>query len=223
MKSYEKEVNDKIENEKALPPKLDLSLLRYFWQAGPFSGRNKKTIPKFLRKIEVLKTFTDNELRILSKYLHLRQFEPDEAVFEQGDLGVGFYFVYSGQIDIRVQYDEYAEQIEDASRKLDGRKVLSLEQYDYFGELALLQENNFRTAAALSRDNSQLLGIFKPDLEVLIDEYPIVATKLLQSISVILANRLFSITSEVRTLKMKIANMEENYEKLREGKGEEEK
>ena len=94
--------------------------------------------------------------------------------------------------------------------------------YDYFGELALLQENNFRTAT-LSRDNSQLLGIFKPDLEVLIDEYPIVATKLLQSISVILANRLFSITSEVRALKMKIANMEENYEKLREDKGEEEK
>ena len=47
MSSYEKEVKNKIENEQALPPKLDFSLLRYFWEAGPFSGRNKSQFPNF--------------------------------------------------------------------------------------------------------------------------------------------------------------------------------
>ena len=101
--------------------------------------------------------------------------------------------------------------------------MLSLEENDYFGELALLQENNFRTATAIAREQSQLLGLFKPDLEDLINEYPIVATKLLQSISVILANRLFSITSEVRYLKSKLMDLEESYEKLRKDKSKKEK
>jgi len=220
MESYEKQIKEKIDNKDQLPPKLDFSLLKYFWQAGPFTSGHKATIPKFLRNIEVLKTLTDNELRILSQYLHLRHFQLDEPVFEQGDIGVGFYFIYNGQIDIRVQDEESLEKIEANPKSRLGRKVLSLEQNDYFGELALLQENNFRTATAVSRESSQLLGLFKPDLEGLTNEYPIVATKLLQCISVILANRLFSITSEVKHLKSKLMSLEESYEKLRKDKSE---
>ena len=220
MESYEKKIKEDIDNKNSMPPKLDFSLLKYFWQAGPLTSGHKATIPKFLRSMEVFKTFTDNELRILSQSLHLRHFQSDEPVFEQGDIGVGFYLIYSGHIDIRVQDDESLEKIEK-----DGvsRKVLSLEENDYFGELALLQENNFRTATAIAREQSQLLGLFKPDLEDLINEYPIVATKLLQSISVILANRLFSITSEVRYLKSKLMDLEESYEKLRKDKSKKEK
>lgn len=220
MESYEKKIKEDIDNKNSMPPKLDFSLLKYFWQAGPLTSGHKATIPKFLRSMEVFKTFTDNELRIFSQSLHLRHFQSDEPVFEQGDIGVGFYLIYSGHIDIRVQDDESLEKIEK-----DGvsRKVLSLEENDYFGELALLQENNFRTATAVAREQSQLLGLFKPDLEDLISEYPIVATKLLQSISVILANRLFSITSEVRYLKSKLMDLEESYEKLRQDKSKKEK
>ncbi len=200
--SYEKEITEKIENNDDLPQKLDISMVKYFWQANPLSSRKGSNLPKFLRKIEVLKNFSDNELRILSKFMHLRTFENKEVVFRQHDLGVGFYLIYSGHVDVVV----------DSNKEVDSERsnyLLSLERRDYFGELALLQENSARNATVVARGSStELVGIFKPDVELLISNYPIVAAKLLQSVSLIIANRLFSVTREVRELKYKLSQVE---------------
>ena len=67
---------------------------------------NKNSIPKFLRRIKVLENFSDNELRLLSNSLHLRQFDDGEVIFKQNDNGVGFYFIYGGRVDIIVENDQ---------------------------------------------------------------------------------------------------------------------
>lgn len=200
--SYEKEINKKIEDKKPLPEKLEISVLRYFWQSNPLVGNKKDSIPRFLRKIDVLSNFSENELRILAKYLHLRRFHSGETVFRQGDLGVGFYLIYSGYADIIVSSNSENEE------EQDSRHILTLEKGDYFGELALLQEISVRNASAVSRQGCELLGLFKPDVEELINHYPVIAAKLLQSISLIVANRLFSLTREVQELKYKLSSLE---------------
>lgn len=208
MSSYEKDIQDKIEKGTELPDKLDISLLKYFWQASPLASSRMDTIPKFLRKIDVLKNFSDNELRILSQSFHLRVFTDGEVIFSQKDIGVGLYFIYSGQVDVKVGKEE--EQ--------DENIVLTLDKHDYFGELALLQEGSVRNATAVSRDTTQLLGIFKPDVEHLIENHPVVATKLLQSISVIIASRLYSVTQELKRVKHKLNQLEADSAKNTEKK-----
>ena len=200
--SFEDEINNKIKNKEELPNKLDLSMIKYFWQANPLSSRKGDNIPKYLRRIEVLKNLSDNELRILSQSMHLRNFENKEVVFRQHDLGVGFYFIYSGNVDVVV--DSNKNEDSDASDYL-----LSLEKHDYFGELALLQENSSRNATVISRGSTELLGLFKPDMENLITNHPVIAAKLLQSISLIISNRLFSVTKEVRELKYKLSQRDQ--------------
>ena len=83
-----------------------------------------------------------------------------------------------------------------------------LEQGDYFGELALLQQNSIRSATVVAQNSAQLLGIFKPDMDELISRHPVVATKLLQSVSMIIAHRLFSLTEEMSRLQTKILQLE---------------
>lgn len=200
-KSFEKD----IETNKELPPKLDIPILKYFWQSNPLFSSNKNSIPKFLRRIKVLENFSDNELRLLSNSLHLRQFDDGEVIFKQNDNGVGFYFIYGGRVDIIVENDQ---GVSDFSSDNKLNHVVSLEKMDYFGELALLQQQSIRNATALARESCQLLGIFKPDLENLINSNPTIATKLLQAVSIITANRLFSVTNEVRRLKYKIKQLE---------------
>lgn len=211
MNSYENDMEEKLKGGKDTSDKLEISLLKFFWQAGPFTSSKSHSVPKFLRKISVLKDFTDNELRILTKYLHYRNFSGGEIVFNQGDLGIGFYFIYRGQVDIIVERDSF--QSSPDMEEVKGRHVISLDRFDYFGELALLQDNSVRNATAVANDVTELLGIFKPDLDHLINEHPVVATKLLQSISVIVANRLFSLTREVRLLKDKITKLEKDAAK----------
>lgn len=213
MGSYEKEVKDMIEKGGELPKKLDIPVLKYFWQSSPLAHGQVHSIPRFLRKITVLKNFTENELRLLSKYMHVRKFSENEAIFRQGDLGIGLYFIYSGHVDVIVEQEIALSPTEEELPR--ARHVLSLEKFDYFGELALLQDDGERNATVLAREGCMLLGIFKPDLDELTNDYPVVATKLLQSISIIITNRLFSITLEVRNLKYKIAQLESEIERAK--------
>lgn len=211
MGVFEEDLKKKFEEGKDLPERLDIPMIKYFWQASPLSGTRKTSIPKFLRKIEVFKIFSDNELRILTKFLHHRTFSNGECIFKQGDMGVGFYLLFSGHIDIIVA-DEHADDLSEEKDKAT-RLVVSLERTDTFGELALLRDGSIRNATAVARESCELLGIYKPDIEELITLHPVVAAKLLQSISVIVANRLFSITKEVRMLKYKIMQLEKEVAK----------
>jgi CRP-like cAMP-binding protein len=221
MGSYERGINEKVKKGTPLPEKLDISVVKYFWQASPLTGTRRDTVPKFLRSIDVLKNFSDNELRLLAKYLHMRTFDNGEEVFEQGDLGVGFYFIYSGHVDVIVDQKKH-DQIEDqVGHTNDSKLILSLERFDYFGELALLQDHSARNATVVARESCILLGVFKPDVEELINYYPIVAAKLLQSVSLIVANRLHSLTKEARLLKYKLSQLEKEKEELVERRKQE--
>jgi CRP-like cAMP-binding protein len=208
--SYERQIKRQIEEGEGLPKKLDISLVRYFWQASPMASKRSDSIPRFFKKIKVLDHFSDNELRIFSKYVHLRTFTPGERIFSQNDLGIGLYFIYSGQVDVIVEKDPYVSPTEREEKS--ARHILVLEKFDYFGELALLQENSIRNATVVSREQVELLGIFKPDLEALINDYPVIGTKLIQAISIIITNRLFSLTKEVKRLKYKLKQYEKENE-----------
>ncbi len=194
--SFESDVNDK----KNTPEKVDISILKFFWQANSRLSGNEDTIPRFLRNVDVLKNFTDNELRILSRYLHYRTFTEGENIFSQGDAGIGFYFIYSGSV--RLLFEDFETEKKDSDFKL------CLERYNCFGELALLQKGSIRSATAQADEPCELVGIFKPDLDEMINQHPVVAARLLQSIGVVVTNRLFATTREVKNLKIKLGKYE---------------
>lgn len=204
--SYESDIKKRIEEGEKLPEKVDMSTVKYFWQSNPFVKSYANSIPKFLRKLKVLALFSDNELRNLSQVLHHRSFGDGETIFKQGDLGIGFYFLLSGQVDIVI--DNSLDDFENKEEQKKSKHIVTLDKGDYFGELALLQERSIRNATAIAQGPVELLGIFKPDLDQLTILSPAVATKLIQSVSIIVANRLYSITQEVRRLKYKIKQME---------------
>jgi CRP/FNR family transcriptional regulator, cyclic AMP receptor protein len=175
--SYEDDVRNNYDKKQHKAHRLEMGFIRYFWEASPLSRRGEG-IPKFLKKIKALKNFSDNELRILTKYIHRRTFKSGECIFERGEKGFGFYYILSGQVDLYLNDKEMNDN------------HVNLKKYDHFGELALLQENSLRTVSAYSKSFTVLLGIFKPDLNDLISNDPTIAAKFLQSISWILANRL---------------------------------
>ena len=212
--SFEKEVGKQIERGEEIANRVNISVLKYFWQVSPLSGGGSQVIPKFLRDRRIFKNFSDNELRILAGYLHHRSFALNEAIFNQGDSGVGFYFIFSGQVDMFAKDPELSKEndlkkLEDLSLEGGGSAsyVTSLEEGDLFGELAFLQENAVRTATAIAKANCELLGIFKPDMEELINEHPRVGAKLLQSVAIVLAARLSSIASDMKILKHKLLHL----------------
>jgi CRP-like cAMP-binding protein len=199
VSSYEKDIKNGLSNQGDPTQKIDFSMMKYLWLANPLGKNKKDSIPKFLRNVELLKNFSDNELRILSKYMHNRKFTEGEIIFRAGEIGIGFYFIFSGTVEL--SHDELINEISD-------EKFLTLEEFSYFGELALLQEGNHRSASAIARNKCELVGIFKPDLDNLIIRNPIIAAKLIQSISIALADRLYFLTTEASKMQKRIKQLE---------------
>ncbi|MFZ4712811.1 MAG: cyclic nucleotide-binding domain-containing protein [Bacteriovoracaceae bacterium] len=210
--SYEQNERESHESGKPETPRIEIPLVKYFWQSNTLNREGKDNIPKFFRNTKMLSAFNDNELRILTKHFHLRNFEPNEVIFEQDQTGFGFYVIYSGQVDILVKQTyskkESSTQATESEEKLV--QVANLEKNDYFGELALVQDNSIRTATAVASESCSLLGMFKPDMDQLLEYHPHIAAKFLKAISMLLANRITNVTSEIKTLKLKIELMEKN-------------
>lgn len=198
MDSYEEEISEKVKNGEEIPERIRFSVLKYFWQVNPITGAKNKSIPRFLRSMRVLKNFSDYELKTLINYTHQRQFNAGEVIFNRGDIGIGFYLIFSGYVSVlSEQYD--AEEDGEVDKQ-----IALLEKGEYFGELSLLQDRNIRSATAIAKERTILLGLFKPDLEDLINTHPIVATKLLQSVSLIVSERLLLLTAELKRNKYKL-------------------
>lgn len=192
--SYENEVRQKVLSGEGLPPKLEISLLQYLWRASPVSfSKKEENIHGFLSEVPLFSDFSDNQLRLFSKYLHRRNFHPKEKIFSQGESGYGFYFILSGSIDI-------VNEIE-TNEGTDYQQVINLKKFQYFGEMGLLEEYNTRNATAIAAENTVLLGIFKPDLKDLLVQHPVVGAKFLREISIILAARVSDLIREIMTLR----------------------
>jgi CRP/FNR family cyclic AMP-dependent transcriptional regulator len=196
--SYEKEVKESGLKESNAS-KIDFSMMKYLWMANPLSRARRDSIPRFLRNVELLKNFSDNELRILAKYMHSRKFAEGDIVFREGEVGIGFYFIFSGVIEL--SKNDYGNEIGE-------EKFLTLDEFSYFGEMALLQEANPRSATATAKSPCELVGIFKPDLEHLSENQPVIATKLIKSISLALADRLYYLTEEASKLSRRLRKVE---------------
>lgn len=198
MNTNEEKTKSKIDSVEFISDKLDTPIVKYFWQASPLSGSKKASTHKFFRQIQAFEQFSDHEVFLFSKFLHVRKFESNEMIFREGDGGFGFYFIFNGSVNI------YTDEYETNSDELKAMNfVTQLEKCQYFGELALLEPHNRRNASAVSQGVTTLLAVYKPDLEELIERYPVVGAKFLQTIALIVASRLQNIAKQFRTLKDK--------------------
>jgi CRP/FNR family cyclic AMP-dependent transcriptional regulator len=198
--SYEKDIMEKVEKGEVIPDRLDIPLLKYLWEASPLSFKNKDTIYSYFKKVSVLNSFSDNEIRLFTKFLHRREFIANEVIFRQGDSGYGFYFIYEGSVDI------FANHLNNSLEH--GDFVIRLERRQYFGEMGLLEDFNRRSATVIAHENTVLMGIFKPDLDKMLEDYPVLGAKFLRETALIMANRMGQLTREVMSLKKKVKDLE---------------
>jgi CRP/FNR family cyclic AMP-dependent transcriptional regulator len=200
--SYEKEMMERMGKGESPSDQLDIPLLKYLWEASPLAFlTTKDSYHDFFKKISVLSSFSDNEIRIFTKFLHRREFQANELIFKQGDSGYGFYFIFSGAVNI------YSNQY--PSTEGYGELVIRLEKRQYFGEMGLLEEFNRRSATVVAAENTILLGIFKPDLDRMLEIHPVLGAKFLRETALIMANRMGQLTREIIGLKKKIKELEQ--------------
>lgn len=155
-------------------------------------------ILRTLRQNVLFQDLSRKELLFVKSIAHVRDYLPTEKVFSQGEIGVGMYMIVKGSVDIVV---------EDFSSSSEERKeihVTRLSRGDFFGELSLVEENGRRNAGAITQEDTQLIGFFKPDLLEILDRNPHTGAKIVFRLAEVLGRRLVTTTENVAQLRKEL-------------------
>ena len=146
------------------------------------------TLIQVLSQNALFEVMTKRELRYLSHFVYERVYQPGEEIFSQGERGLGMYLIVRGRVSIRSQ----APQSETL--------ITVLGENSFFGELALVDPEHLRTAAATAVDRCELVGFFKPDLMDILQRKPSMGVKILYQLSHVLGKRLLETTERMSLL-----------------------
>ena len=136
---------------------------------------NSNPVLKALGNIPIFDNLTDSELNDVIRLTHERTYKLDEHVFKKLAPAEGMYVIMNGAV-----------KINDPD---SGTTFASLKSGDFFGELALLDEEP-RSASAVATQPSTLIGFFRTDLLTLMKRSPELGNKILLNLSRVLGERL---------------------------------
>lgn len=132
----------------------------------------------FLGTIPIFESLKKKDLRFLESMVHVRNYQTNETVFHEGDIGSGMYCIRSGQVSIFV-HDENGREIEQTL----------LGPGEFFGEVALTAQKP-RIASARTLEPTILVGLFRADMLDAINKYPATASKILLGLTRCISDRL---------------------------------
>lgn len=121
-----------------------------------------------LRQVPLFSTLAEDELERVAEVASGDRFEAEQIVFREGDAGSTCYVIRSGHACALREHG-------------DGR-VITLARFgpgDIFGELAMVDDNERRSATVKALDELEVLAILGPDMRRLLVEHPSIAIKLI--------------------------------------------
>lgn len=154
--------------------------LQWMWANVFKKGHaDQVTIRESIEKIPLFQPLTKKELRRIADSLYLRRYRPNEFIFRAGEPGLGMYIIHAGSVWI---------QRPDEADAGGSEPLMELGPGDFFGEMALFQEN-IRLVSAKAHTYAVLLGFFRPDLMTLSHYYPRLGCKLLLALGRVISDR----------------------------------
>src|SRR2546427_1082548 len=115
-----------------------------------------------LAKVPLFRGCSDSDMLEIAACAHLIAFDDGSVIVPEGEEGLGFYLVLSG----------------DASVVQDGAEINRLHAGDFFGEIALL-EGTPRTATVYAVGHTVCVGILRGDSRPLLIRQPRIALRII--------------------------------------------
>lgn len=157
-----------------------------------------------------LKNLSPAERYEFLQLCHSRHYKEGEHVFYKGDPGTGMYFIEEGKVML---------SLGDKSDDMDNPS-LTLNSPDSFGALSIGYDLR-RKSSAICLTDCALLGFFKPDFESLLDRYPKIAVKFLQTQSNIVMRQLEKTSNKLAELADEKTALEIQFKTYYEDQSEE--
>lgn len=169
--------------------------MSYLWENLFRKDARERSLAQKLSENILFQDLSARELKLVENIVNLRTYRPGEVIFRQGDAGVGMYIISKGSVNI------YVEEMDPATTQVTSSQVTVLREGDFFGDLALVDPNNRRSASAVAGEETLLIGFFKPDLVEISQRSPSAGVKILWRLGEVIGVRLRETTAKISELK----------------------
>lgn len=176
--------------------------MNILWENFFKKNQSQRTLANIISENYIFQDLTRREVSLLLKTVHVRKYRPSEAIFKQGEAGVGMYIVVEGNVDIHVDESSLNNPVLDENNQQVF--ITRLKSGDFFGEMALVENSPQRSATAIACGETQLIGFFKPDLNDIIERSPSTGVKIIYRLCEVLGRRLRETSTKVSELKRHI-------------------
>ncbi len=132
-------------------------------------GKNRKKsdiLKTCLRNCPLFSELSGSEIKSLLEIAHIRDYSEGEKIFTQGTIGLCFYIIVKGKVNIISEDDTNIQVLKELSEGA------------YFSEVHLFSETT-HTVSAVSGEISRLIIFAKPDFEELVKKEPKLGNKTL--------------------------------------------
>ncbi len=149
-----------------------------------------------MSKVPVFQDLSRREFERVREVLHPRTYAAEEAIVREGDPGVGMYVILSGEVAVLQEEGEGAAV-----------EVATFGEGDFFGDQVLLDESP-RTASAVARQPTRVMGFYRPELLQLIESQPRIGLKVVMQLSRMAAVRLRQTNRLLREARQRVRRLE---------------
>lgn len=153
---------------------------------------DEDSLAYFLKHLPIFADLSPRALKILEDIVHVRNYQANETIFEQGDPGSGMYMIRSGTVKI------FARDANDAEDEL-----ASLSPGDFFGETTLTAPAP-RSASARTLEVTELVGLFRADILELAEKHPAISSSIFLGLTRVVSERLQAASLEIRRLQKQL-------------------
>lgn len=140
--------------------------------------KKETKVTDILKKIPLFDHLTGRELKIVSKLIHTRTYQPGEYIFQKDQPGAAMFIIKQGSVKIVLPGKDDTEIL-----------LATLKPGTFLGELALL-DNSPRSASARAVETTEALAFFRSELNKLLKTYPVIGSKILKKLALIIGQRL---------------------------------
>ena len=156
----------------------------------PASG--DPAVENVLRGNVLFQDLNTRQIRFVRNIVHLRRYRQTERIFRQGEKGAGMYIILKGKVAITVN-----GSTSEPGTAAGDIKIANLQPGDFFGELALVEDDSRRSADARALEETELIGFFKPDLLEILERNPAAGVRITMRLGQVLGRRLRQTTDRL--------------------------
>lgn len=125
----------------------------------------------FLKRVPMYSNMTLEQLRTIAAHLTERDVQPEEVIFQEGDLSLELYLIVAGQVAIIRQRPDHTPHV-----------LVTLGAGDFFGDMAIF-ENRPRSAGAVAVEHGVLLTFSPEHFRQVIMQDPAISFEIFRALS----------------------------------------